>query len=327
MGAKKEFVRKCIKSHNPDVLNVSLNLPAEKLRTLDIVTKALQNVPNVAAIVLGGSNARGLARPDSDIDIGIYYYEASPLSVDQVRCVAEKICTAGSVPIVTGIYEWGPWVNGGAWIQTPVGKVDFLYRNLDQVRNVIEEGRQGVWHHDYDQQPPYGFRSVVYFGEIFIYVPLHDPDSEIARLKISLAEYPPALKNCIVQQSLWGAEFTLVFSRTFERSADVYNAAGCMTRVAQFLVHALFALNDEYFVSDKHAGRLVEQFAIQPRDFSTRLASALAHPGDSSAVLARSLELLRTLWLETVTLTGGTYKPRFDMKSVLADDRSNAPAL
>jgi hypothetical protein len=38
------------------------------------------------------------------------------------------------MPVVTGTYEWGPWVNGGAWIQTSAGKVDFLYKNLDQVR-------------------------------------------------------------------------------------------------------------------------------------------------------------------------------------------------
>jgi len=54
------------------------------------------------------------------------------------------------VPIVTGMYEWGPWVNGGAWIQTPMGKVDFLCRNLDKVQVVNEERRQGIWHHDYD---------------------------------------------------------------------------------------------------------------------------------------------------------------------------------
>jgi hypothetical protein len=171
----------------------------------------------------------------------------------------------------------GPWVNGGAWIQTPGGKVDFLYRNLDQVRTVVEEGRQGVWRHDYDQQPLYGFRSVVYFGEIFICVPLHDPDGEIARLKKSVAEYPPTLKSRIVQQCLWGAKFTLAFSRTFGRSGDIYNAAGCMTRVAQFLVHALFALNEEYFVSDKYAGRLLEEFALRPRDFAARLARVLSN--------------------------------------------------
>lgn len=302
------------------MLNLPLNMPAEKLRTLETVTKALQDVPNVAAIVLGGSRARGLARPDSDIDVGIYYREASPFPVDQVRSVAETICTAESVPIVTAMYEWGPWVNGGAWIQTPVGKVDFLYRNLDQVRAVIEEGRQGVWRHDYDQQPPYGFRSGVYFGEIFICVPLHDPDGEIARLKQSVAEYPQALKDCIVQKSLWGAEFSLAFSRTFGRSADIYNAVGCMTRVAQFLVHALFALNEEYFVSDKYASRILEQFALRPCDFTARLACVLSHPGGDPQELGRSFELLRALWLETVALTGGTYKPRFDLRAVLHDE-------
>jgi Nucleotidyltransferase domain/Domain of unknown function (DUF4037) len=299
--------------------NSPLNVPADKLAMLDAIAEALRNVPNIVAVVLGGSHASGFARPNSDIDVGIYYREVSPFSVAQVRSVAERFCAAGSVPIVTGIYDWGLWVKGGAWIQTPVGKVDFLYRNLDQVQKAVEEGRQGIWRHDYDQQPPYGFRSVVYFGETFICVPLHDADGEIARLKQSVAGYPTALKDRIIQESLWGAELSLRFSRTFENSADVYNAAGCMTRAAQFLVHALFALNEEYFVSDKYAARLLEQFALRPRDFTLRLAHALSNPGSTPTKLHRSSELLGALWLETVALTAGTYKPRFDLSAVLPD--------
>jgi len=246
-----------------------LNMPEEKLRTLKAIAEALQNVSDVAAVVLGGSYARGFARPDSDIDIGIYYREASPFSVDQVRSVADGFCTVGSVPIVTGMYEWGPWVNGGAWIQTPAGKVDLLYRNLDQVQVVIDEGRQGEWCHDYDQQPPYG------------------------------------------------AEFSLRFWRTFANSADVYNTVGCLTRVAQFLAHALFAINGEYFVSDKYASRLIEQFALRPHDFTMRLERVLSNPGDGPTELRRSYELLSVLWLETVELTAGRYKPRFDLKACL----------
>jgi len=167
--------------------------------------------------------------------------------VAQVRSVAERFCTVGSIPIVTGTYEWGPWVNGGAWIQTPVGKVDFLYRMWTKFKGLLS-----------------------YFGETFICVPLHDPEGEIARLKKSVTEYPAPLKNRIVQESLWGAEFSLRFSRAFGNSADVYNTVGCMTRVAQFLVHAVFALNEEYLVSDKYAGQLLEQFAWRPRDFTPR---------------------------------------------------------
>jgi len=299
---------------NSQVLSSSLNIPSDKLGMLKTITEALQNVPNVSAIVLGGSYARGFARPDSDIDIGIYYRQTSPYSVDQVRSIAERICTVGSVPIVTGVYEWGQWVNGGAWIQTPVGKVDFLYRNLDQVQAVIEEGRKGVWRHDYDQQPPYGFRSVAYFGEAFTCVPLHDPEGEIVRLKKSVSEYPEPLRNRIVQESLWGAEFSLRFCCTFADLADIYNAVGCMTRVAQFLVHALFAINGEYFVSDKYASRLIEQFALRPRDFIPRLQFVLSNPGCEPTELSRSAELLTALWLETVELTAGKYKPRFDLK-------------
>jgi nucleotidyltransferase-like protein len=289
-----------------------MNIPVEKLQTLNKTVEALKNVSNVVAVVLGGSHARGLARPDSDIDIGIYYREAAPLAIDEVRSIAEEICSPGSSPTVTGLYEWGPWVNGGAWIQSPACEVDFVYRSLDHVQKALDEGRQGVCRHDYDQQPPYGFRSVIYFGETFICVPLYDPLGEIARLKKSVAEYPAVLKNRIVQESLWGAEFSIWYLRV-NGAADVYIATGCMTRVAQFLIQALFALNEEYFVSDKYAGRLIEQFALRPRDFNARLARVLSNPGRDAAELNESSELLGALWRDTVELTGGAYRSRFDL--------------
>jgi len=84
-----------------------------------------------------------------------------------------------------------------------------------------------------------------------------------------------------------------------------------MTRTAQYLAQALFALNREYFVSDKYANRLIDQFSSRPHDFTSRLASVLAAPGADTAGLRRSAELLTSLWLQTVDLTAGTYRPRF----------------
>ena len=299
---------------NRHVLNLQLNLPADKLQMLHSAVEGLQSVPNLVAIVLGGSYACGFARPDSDIDIGLYYRETSPLPVDEICSVAQTICTAGSLPVVSGTYEWGPWVNGGAWIQTSAGKVDFLYRNLDQVHTIIDEGCLGVWRHDYDQQPPYGFRSIVYLGETSICIPLHDPEGEIARLKDSVTEYPGPLRDTIVQETLWGAEFSLRFCRTFANSGDVYNAAGCMTRVAQYLIHALFALNQRFFVSDKYANRLIEGFALCPPEFTTRLSRVLSNPGGNSTELRKSSELLEALWGDPVVLTAGKYRPRYNLK-------------
>jgi len=310
-------------SDNPVVSFVPVNMLLEKLRSLEAIVEALRKVPGMAAIVLGGSYASGLARPDSDIDIGLYYREASPFSVERVRSIAKSISSPGSDPVVADFYGWGPWVNGGAWIQTPTGKVDFLYRNLDQVQRVIDEGCRGIWRHDYDQQPPFGFRSVVYFGETRICVPLYDPEGEIARLKESVATYPGPLRRRIIQDSLWNAEFSLLLCRNFENAGDVYNAAGCMTRVAQFLAHALFALNEEYFVSDKYATRLIDQFAVKPHDFTARLARILSNPGSSPAELHRSSELLASIWRETVDLTCGDYQTRFDLSALgLSGERS-----
>ena len=147
--------------------------------------------------------------------------------------------------------------------------------------------------------------------EIEICVPLHDPEHEITRLKQRVAEYPEALKHRVVQDCLWGAEFSLMFCRGFADTADICNAVGCMTRATQFLNHALFALNRRYFLSDKSANRLIDSFPLRPYDFTTRLAEVLASPGNNSAGLNKSVELLSALWLETVELTAGTYNPRW----------------
>jgi hypothetical protein len=92
-----------------------------------------------------------------------------------------------------------------------------------------------------------------------------------------------------------------------------------MARVAQFLVHAIFALNEQYFISDKYAGRLIEEFALRPRDFTSRLERVLSNPGSDPLALHRSAELLHAPWLETVELAAGSYKPRFALRSARSD--------
>jgi hypothetical protein len=48
--------------------------PVQKI--INNVTRKLEGVPGIIGVVLGGSRARGTHRPDSDIDIGIYYDES-----------------------------------------------------------------------------------------------------------------------------------------------------------------------------------------------------------------------------------------------------------
>jgi len=287
------------------------NIPVEKKALLQKVVKELTGISHLKAVVLGGSYAGGTAHSGSDLDIGLYYDEVEPFDIDAVKQVAQTITPAGLTPIVTGFYEWGAWVNGGAWVQTNGCKVDFLYRSLDQVEKVITEARQGIWRHDYDQQPTFGYYNTGYLEETRICLPLIDPEQRITRLKEDVAVYPPLLKATILKDSLWSAEFTLAHAKGFAEKSDVYNTSGCMGRAASALTQALFALNERYFLTDKKVMETICGFEVRPVDYCQRLQLLLSYPGAEKDELTSSVELLEGLWQEVKALAGEKYKAKY----------------
>lgn len=287
-----------------------MNLPSEKQILLNTIVKQVSAVRGVQAVVLGGSYARGTAKPASDLDIGLYYREDAPFDLDDIRRVAAALAP-GNPPDVTDFYGWGQWVNGGAWIHTPVCKVDFLYRNIDQVQRAIDDAEQGILHHDFNQQPAYGFYSVIYLAETQVCLPLYDPSGAVEQLKARVAVYPPLLKARTVASTLWMAEFSLLHADGYGASANVYAAVGSLTRAAAFMTQALFALNETYFMTDKTAMQEIAAFDLAPERYVERLSAILARPGAAPAELARSVQAMRDLWSGIVALTGGAYQPAF----------------
>lgn len=285
------------------------HLPAPKRALLETLIAQLQ-IPGVAAIVLGGSYASKTHHAASDMDVGLYYFETQPFSLADIRHIAETISTDGT-PTVTGFYEWGAWVNGGAWIHTAQGKVDFLYRNLDHVRRTITEAEQGISHHDYAQQPAYGFYSVIYLAETQICLPLYDPEGHLADLKRRVATYPPRLKQKVLADSLWSAEFTLLHARNFAAQGDVYNTVGCLTRASSNLTQALFALNEQYFMRDKKVMETVAGFEHLPPGYVQEINHLLACPGDSVETLTKTVGELAQVWRAVVALPDVEYEAKF----------------
>lgn len=285
-------------------------LSSQKQFILNQLVDELRAVPGIAAIVLGGSYASGTFHEASDLDIGLYYFEARPFSIADIRRVAENASARDQVT-VTGFYEWGAWVNGGAWVHTPHGKVDFLYRNIERVLRTIAEAQEGISRHDYDQQPTHGFFSVIYLAETQICIPLHDPDGVISELKRSVEIYPPKLKEKTIADSLWSAEFTLLHARGFAAQGDVYNTVGCLTRAASNLTQALFALNGKYFQRDKKVMETIAAFPILPSGYVHELNRILAHAGETADELMVAVRGLENLWRSVVYLNGGQYEPKF----------------
>ena len=288
------------------------HLPEQKRQLLEQLVDQLSRVDGVVAIVLGGSYASGTQHATSDMDIGLYYREARPFSIADIRRIAEGVAT-NSKATVTGFYEWGDWVNGGAWIHTPQSKVDFLYRNLDHVQRTIAEAQQGISRHDYDQQPTYGFYSVIYLAETQICLPLYDPDGLIAQIKRQVEVYPPKLKQKVIRDSLWAAEFTLLHARSFAAQGDVYNTVGCLTRVASNITQALFALNERYFICDKQVLDTIAKFPHLPPGYVQQMNHILACPGSTAQDLIRSVGDLEQAWRSVVALDGVQYEPEFQV--------------
>ncbi len=290
--------------------NPIVNIPAPKRLLLDELITELSRVAGMAALVLGGSYASGTQHAASDLDIGLYYHEAAPFDLAEIRHIATAFAADGA-PTVTGFYEWGAWVNGGAWIHTRAGKVDFLYRNVEHVERTIAEAQQGIVHHDYDQQPTHGFYSVIYLAETQFCIPLYDPDELIAGLKRQVEVYPPKLREKIIADSLWAAEFTLLHARGFAAQGDVYNTVGCLTRAAANLTQALFAVNGRYFSRDKQVMATLAAFPHLPADYVRQINNILACPGSTAAALISTVQELEQAWRGVVSLPGVEYRPKF----------------
>jgi len=75
-------------------LEEALSVLGENKRAIIIqMVKDLARIPGIQAIALGGSYARGTACQDSDVDLGLYYSENSPFSINSIKALAKKYCS------------------------------------------------------------------------------------------------------------------------------------------------------------------------------------------------------------------------------------------
>jgi predicted nucleotidyltransferase len=286
-----------------------MRIPEEKRKLLDDITSDLQRIDGVKAIVLGGSYAVGAATENSDLDIGIYYAPQNPFDLEKVKSIAEKYAN-NEKPTVTGFYEWGPWVNGGAWINTAISEVDLLYKNIDQIAKTIDDAKNGIWENSYEQQPPYGFSSIIFLAETQNSIILYDPDDVVNKLKESIKQYPPKLKQSVIQQSLWSAEFTIWQAEKFASKADVYNTVGCLTRAMNNIISTLFALNEIYPMGDKRAIEMIEQAKNKPLNLTNKVNEILCCDKNS---LESNVGNVKTLFTEVLGLADGLYQPYYKL--------------
>jgi hypothetical protein len=251
------------------------------------MAEALGTVPGVVGVMLGGSRARGEARPDSDWDLGVYY-RADALDLAALRALAPDGVK------VAGPGGWGPWVDGGAWLTVDGVAVDWILRDIDRVRGVWADCRAGRYEVGVQPGHPLGFWSPCYAGEIALGVPLSDPDGVLTALRAEAGHYPEPLREALLHAA-WEAEFSVQVARKGAKRGDVLHVVLLLSRAVGVLTQALFAHARRWYLNEKGALATAGGLPAAPACFAERAEALLGGAGTTPARLLRSVDAAEAL--------------------------------
>jgi hypothetical protein len=252
-------------------------------RSLAELGQRLSSVRGVVAVVLGGSRARGAHRPDSDFDLGLYY--RGELDVAALRTLAAEV--TGQPTEVTEPGGWGPWVNGGAWLAMPGGRVDWIYRDLDRVHRIWNDCRHGRYEIAFQVGHPLGYYSHTYAGEAAICRILADATGELAALQAETRQYPAALGDALVG-GLWEAGFSVQGARYGAAGADPAYAAACLFRAIGVVCHAMHGHARQWLIQEKAMVASAGRLGLAVPEFAARAHAVFASLGDAPEQIAHA---------------------------------------
>lgn len=263
-------------------------------RELRRLAARLVEVPGVVGVLLGGSRSRGEHAPDSDIDLGVYY--RPPLGLPQLTLLARDV--AGPEARATAPGDWGPWVDGGAWLDIEGTAVDWIYRDVDRVHAAWADAREGRYGFHFQVGHPLGFADFTYAGEVALGVVLADPTTELTALQRSVRTYPDALGDALIQ-GLDEAAFTIRIARKAVSRSDTTYVAGCLFRAVGVCAHALHGAAHQWLLNEKGAIASAARLPLAPEDFSARAHGLMADLGTTPAELGEALDAAASLLRDT----------------------------
>lgn len=251
---------------------------------LTTMASRVSTVRGVEAVLLGGSRARGDHLPSSDYDLGLYY--RPPLDVDALGRLACEF--AGQAIDVTEPGGWGPWVDGGGWLEVDGVRVDWIYRNVDRVQQAWADAQAGRF--AFHRQPGHqlGVPDFAYIGEVALGVVLADQTGEVTALHDAAADFPAALATTLVA-GLWEPGFELAAAYKATARGDVVYVAGVIVHALLLCAHALHGRAGHWLISEKGAIASAGRLVTSPPDFAARCQAILGAMGTYPDQLASAL--------------------------------------
>ena len=271
-------------------------------QVMNRISQELSGVKGIVGVVLGGSRARGTHDASSDMDIGIYYDETAGFDVSEVSNIATTLDDEHRENIIIALGEWGPWVNGGGWLMVQGYHVDFLFRDLKRVSQVIEDCLRGKVSANYQAGHPHAYMNVMYMGEIAICNPLFDPTNQIAQLKAKTMPYPKPLRDAIIGHFRFESSFSFMHAQKNANKDDISYVAGHVFRSISCLNQVLFSINGEYCINEKRAVWMIEGFHTKPNDYKKKIDQVITLISSNRERTEEGIEILQELISETERL-------------------------
>ncbi len=237
--------------------------------TFEHLVRSLASIPGVVAVTLGGSRARGEARPDSDWDFGLYY---------RGQMHAHAIRALGYEGHVVEPGEWGRLMNGGGWLRVNGQRVDVLYRDLDFVEQWVEEAQQGRFEVDNVAGHIVGLSTYVLAGELAL--------GKVLAGELPRPSFPDALRRSAPSWWEGHAAFSLFYADTYAARGEVVACAGSVARAVMAASHARLAERGEWILNEK--GLVQRAGLIEAEEI-------LAHAGTGPEELTRVVDRIRLL--------------------------------
>lgn len=217
------------------------------------LAEVLASCRGVVGVVLGGSRARGRHRPESDVDLGLYYDQGSfdwPAVVEIFEAYDDTRSPRG----LASPGAWGPWMNGGAWLRVCGIAVDVLLRDAGFVEGVARDAQKGIFSSNYLPGFPHGWHSFMLLSEVYYNQPLAGDLVRLRALRDSVDPYPEALRTAVVDRFLYEARFSAILIQKLAGRDEVAYSVGLAYRCAMCMTHALFALNRLHLLMKKLHG-------------------------------------------------------------------------
>src|SRR5262245_23593941 len=220
--------------------------------------------PHVAAVLLGGSTARGHADRYSDIEFGVFWHQPP---TDTERQTAANAITGDLVRL----YPYDPaeevWCDdymlgrrhpdqpkSGVLVEVVHYTTDFLDRTFDAVL------------HQYNPEP---LKQLLIAG-VVQGVPLYNANL-VQQWKVRAAAYPDGLALAVINRyaiidHFWRWEMWLA------RSENLMMLYLAYTQIQQQLLHMLLGLNRVYYFGFKWIDVVAERLHYKPDDLVRRLS-------------------------------------------------------